>query len=76
LPAPHCHVWIFRTISGSQMGSQLLQNVQIIKQTDYFGKSEENMDLSRIYLAVRNLFSQQKVNIKKLTADVSLKKYW
>ena len=34
------------------MGSQLLQNVQIIKQTDYFGKSEENMDLSRIYLAV------------------------
>jgi hypothetical protein len=24
----------FRTISGSQMGSQLLQNTEIIKQTD------------------------------------------
>ena len=34
MPALHCHVWIFRTISGSQMGSQLLQNVQMIKQTD------------------------------------------
>ena len=35
------------------MGSQLLQNTEIIKQTDYyFGKSEEYMDLSRIYLAV------------------------
>ena len=38
------------------MGSQLLQNMKIIKQTDvgmyYFGKFEEYMDLSRIYLAV------------------------
>ena len=35
------------------MGSQLLQNTEIINQTDtYFGKSEENIDLSRIYLAV------------------------
>ena len=34
------------------MGSQLLQNTEIIKQlTYYFGKSEENTDLSRIYLA-------------------------
>ena len=24
---------------------------------------------------IRNLFSQQKVNIKKMTADISLKKY-
>ena len=51
MPVPHCHVWIFRTISGSQMGLKLLQNAQIIKQTD-FGKSEENMDMSRIYLAL------------------------
>ena len=37
------------------MSSQLLQNTEIIKQTDtyYFGKSEEKTDLSRIYLAVR-----------------------
>ena len=36
------------------MGLQLLQNTEIIKQTDVlFGKSEENMGLSRIYLAVR-----------------------
>ena len=35
------------------MGSQLLQNTEIIKQTDdCFGKSEEYMDLSHIYLAV------------------------
>ena len=34
MPAPHCRVWIFRTISGSQMGSQLLQKVQIIKKID------------------------------------------
>ena len=33
------------------MGSQLLQNMEIIKQT-HFGKSKEYMDLSRIYLAV------------------------
>ena len=40
-------------ISGSQMGLQLVQNTEIIKQlTYYFGKSEENMDLSRIYLAL------------------------
>ena len=37
------------------MGSQLLQNTEIInyKLTYYFGKSEENTDLSRIYLAVQ-----------------------
>ena len=34
MPAPHCCVWIFRTISGSQMGSQHLQNAQVIEQTD------------------------------------------
>ena len=41
------------------MGSQLLQNTEILalqkyanKLTYYLGKSEENMDLSRIYLAV------------------------
>ena len=34
------------------MGSQLLQNTETIKQTDNFGKSEENTDLSHIYLAV------------------------
>ena len=32
-------------------GSQLLQNARIIKQTG-FGNIEENMDLSRIHLAV------------------------
>ena len=32
------------------MGSQLLQNTEIIKQTDVF--TEENMDFSRIRLAV------------------------
>ena len=35
------------------MGSQLLQNTEIIKQTDVLlWKIEENTDLSRIYLAV------------------------
>ena len=39
------------------MGSQLLQNTEIIKQTDdCFGKSEEYMDLSHIYLAVPSTF--------------------
>ena len=39
------------------MGSQLLQNTEIIKQTDVLlEKSKENMDLSRIYLAVPLLF--------------------
>ena len=53
MQVPHCHVWILRTISGSQMCLQLLQNAQIIKQTDVLlWKSKENMDLSRIYLAV------------------------
>ena len=33
------------------MGSQLLQNTEIIKQTDVL-LSEENMDRSRIYSAV------------------------
>ena len=56
--APHCRVWIFRTIPGSQMGSQLLQNAQTIKQlTYYFGKSEKNMYLSRIHLAVIKIHS-------------------
>ena len=35
------------------MGSQLLQNTEIIKQS---GKSEEYLDLSGIYLAVPKLF--------------------
>ena len=38
------------------MSLQLLQNTKIIKQTDvryYFEKSEENTDLSHIYLAAR-----------------------
>ena len=48
----------FRTISGSQMGSQLLQNTQIVKDTDVLlRKSEENMDLSRIYLAVLGMYN-------------------
>ena len=38
-------------ISGSQMCLQLLQNTEIIKQTDVL-LSEENMDRSRIYSAV------------------------
>ena len=39
------------------MGSQLLQNTEIIKNklTYYFGKSEENKDLSCIYLAVQEI---------------------
>ena len=44
---------VFRTISDSQMGSQLLQNTQkkSNKLTYYLEKSEEKMDLSHIYLA-------------------------
>ena len=35
------------------MGLQLLQNTEIVKQTDVLlWKYEENMDLSRIYFAV------------------------
>ena len=41
------------------MGSQLLQNTEIIKQTDV---SEEYMDLSRIYLAVPMLICGQETN--------------
>ena len=38
------------------MGSQLLQSTKIIKQlTYYFWKSEENMDQSRTYLAVKSI---------------------
>jgi hypothetical protein len=38
------------------MGPQLLQNTEIIKQTDVlFWKSEENTDLSRIHLAVSEI---------------------
>ena len=40
------------------MGSQLLQNTEIIKQTDYFGKSEENTDLSCIYKVAVKMFKK------------------
>ena len=58
MPAPHCRVWIFRTISGSQMSLQLLQKAQIIKQTEVLLWKiwrKSGSDLSRIYLAVLKL---------------------
>ena len=58
-------------ISGSQMSSQLLQNTEIIKQTD-FGKSEEKTDLSRIYSAV--LLIQSGWNKDRIWINIFLEK--
>ena len=51
---------LIRRIGRTISGSQLLQNMGIIKQTVYcFGNFEENMNLSRINLAVfSDLLSQ------------------
>ena len=58
-------------ISGSQMSSQLLQNTEIIKQTD-FGKSEEKTDLSPIYSAV--LLIQSGWNKDRIWINIFLEK--
>ena len=50
------------------MRSQLLQNTAIIKQTDifyYFGKSEENMDLS-IYSELSNKHAANLILFEKI----------
>ena len=61
MPESYCGVWMFRTISGSQMGLLWALtkrgNNQTNWHTTYFGKFEENMDLSRIYLAVFDIIN-------------------